>query len=102
MVAASRSSLLVWRAYAFLAPGGDPYDPGKPLVRQLGQLFGHRSALQYFVHRATTAGRNASLDDILTDKGLDHVEWIHSAKTRAAEALFIERLLKHARELLPR
>jgi hypothetical protein len=102
IVAASRASLLVWRAYAFLAPGGGPYDPTKPVARQLGQHFGHRSALQYFVHLAAGAGRNASLDDILTDKGLDHLEWIHSAKTRAAEALFIERLLKRARELLPR
>ena len=37
IVAASRGSLLVWRAYAFLAPGGDPYDPNKPLAHQLGQ-----------------------------------------------------------------
>lgn len=100
--AASRASLLVWRAYTFLAPGGDPYDPDKPLARQLGQHFGHRSGLGYFVHQAKIAGRNASLDDILMNRGLDHLEWIHSAKTRAAEALFIERLLKRARELLPR
>jgi len=99
--AASRGSLLVWRAYTFLAPGGNAYDPGKPLTAQLGQHFGHRTALQYFVHVAGRAGRDATLDDILTDRGLDHLEWIHSAKTRAAEALFVERLLKRARELLP-
>jgi hypothetical protein len=43
----------------------------------------------------------SSLDDIVTDHTLDHLEWVRSAKTRAAETLFLERLLKRARELLP-
>lgn len=101
LAGASRASLLVWRAYAFLAPGGIPYDPAKPLGHQLGQHFGSRSALGYYGHLAKGEGRDASLDDVLTDRGLDRLEWIHSAKTRAAETLFVERLLKAARDLLP-
>lgn len=87
--------------YAFLAPGGARYDPKRPLRDQLGQHFGHRSALGYYAHMAQREDRLPSLDDILTDRSLTHLEWFHSAKTRAAETLFLERLLKRARELLP-
>ena len=63
--------------------------------------FGHRSALSLYAHHARQQGRKPSLDDIVTDRTLlVSLEWFHSAKTRAAEALFMERLLKRARELL--
>lgn len=101
LAAASRASLLVWQAYSFLAPGGTPYDPGKPLGHQLGQHFGSRSAIGYYGHLAKTEGRRVSLDDVLTNRGLDRLEWLRSAKTRAAETLFVERLLTSARDLLP-
>lgn len=99
---ASRLALLVWQAYAFLSPGGNPYDPKVRLRAQLGQHFGHGSALGFYADKAKTEKRAPSLDDILTDHSLDHLEWLRSAKTRAAETLFLERLLKRARELLPR
>ena len=64
--------------------------------------FGHRSALSLYAHNARQQGRKPSLEDIVADRTLlVHLEWFHSAKTRAAEALFMERLLKSARELLP-
>jgi len=103
VASASRKALLVWQAYAFLAPGGGPYDPKKPLREQLGMKFGHRSALSLYAYNARQQGRKPSLDDIVTARTLlVHPEWFHSAKTRAAEALFMERLLKSARELLPK
>jgi len=40
------------------------------------------------------------LDQIIKDSNLNLVEWVRIAKARAAEALFLERLLKTARELL--
>jgi hypothetical protein len=89
---ASRLALIVWQAYAFLAPGGVRYTPACPLRDQLGQRFGHRSALGFYAHRARAAGRPPSLDDILSDHSLDHLEWLRSAKTRSAEAVFMERL----------
>jgi hypothetical protein len=95
--------LLVWQAYTFLSPGGNPYDPRKKLREQIGQKFGHRSALGLYAHKAREGGRKPNLDDILTDKTLlVHLEWFHSAKTRAAETLFLELLLKRARQLLPK
>jgi hypothetical protein len=100
LAGASRLALLVWMAYAFLAPGGAPYDGKKSLREQLGQTFGHRSALGLYADRARQVGKAPSLDDILTDSSLDHLEWLHSAKTRAAETLFLEQLLKRARQLL--
>ncbi len=101
LASASRKALLVWQAYAFLAPGGAPYDPKKPLREQIGMKFGHRSALSLYAYSARKEGRKPSLEDIVTDRTLlVHLEWFHSAKTRAAEALFMERLLKRARELL--
>jgi hypothetical protein len=101
LAGASRGALLVWQAYAFLAPGGRAYDPTKKLAEQLGQRFGHRSALGFFAWKARAAGRKPSLDDVLTDRSLEHLVWLQSAKTRAAETLFLERLLKRARQLLP-
>jgi hypothetical protein len=102
LAGASRKALLVWQAFAFLAPGGGPYDPKKTLREQLGMKFGHRSALSLYAYQAREEGRKPSLEDIVTDRTLlAHLEWLHSAKTRAAEALFMEQLLKRARELLP-
>lgn len=100
LTGASRQSLLVWQAYAFLASGGTRYTPDRPLGEQLGQKFGHRSALGYYAYRARREGRPPSLNDILTDRALERVEWVRSAKTRAAETLFLERLLKKARDVL--
>lgn len=101
LTSASRGALLVWQAYAFLSPGGQAYDPKKKLRDQLGQKFGHRSALGFVAWKARDAGRKPSLDQIITDHSLDHLVWLQSAKTRAAETLFLERLLKRARQLLP-
>lgn len=100
MASASRLALLVWQAYAFLAPGGDRYDAKRPLRDQLGQRFGHRSALGYYATKAQHEGRPPSLDDIVVDHALDHLEWLRSAKTRAAETLFLEQIVKRVRQLL--
>jgi hypothetical protein len=64
----SRLALLVWQAYAFLAPGGR-YHPKKTLRDQLGQSFGQGAALGYYAHKAGEEKRAPSLDDILTDHG---------------------------------
>jgi hypothetical protein len=101
LAGASRGALLVWQAYVFLAPGGRHYDPKKKLADQLGQAFGHRSALGFFGWKARDAGRKPSLNEVITERSLDHLVWLQSAKTRTAETLFLERLLKRARQLLP-
>jgi hypothetical protein len=101
LASASRIALIAWQAYSFLAPGGTPFDSKQTLRSQQGQKFGHRSALAYFAHRAALAGTKPSLDEILKDPAINHTEWVHSAKTRTAETLFLERLLKRTRELLP-
>jgi hypothetical protein len=98
---ASRAALLTWKAYSFLAPGGASYDPGKTVAAQSGQPFGCRSALMFLAHRATSRGAQLDLNEILTVPDLNHVEWVRSSKVRAAEALFLERLLTVTRELLP-
>jgi len=67
-------AVLVWRAYAFLAPGGAPYEPLRPLSTQLGQHFGNGSALGYFASKARDEGRPPSLDDVLSSHDLDHLE----------------------------
>jgi hypothetical protein len=41
------------------------------------------------------------LDQIIKDTNLNVVDLVRIAKARAAEALFLERFLKTARELLP-
>jgi hypothetical protein len=102
MASSSRLALLVRQAYAFLAPGGNPDDSKKQLRSQIGQHFGHASALGYYAHNAREAKRTPSLDDILTDHSLDSLEWLHSAKTRAAEALFLEKVWRRACQLLPK
>lgn len=98
---ASRSAVLVWQVFAFLRPGGKPYQPKVPTKAQLDTYFGHRTALQLYAHTAKAAGRRPSVDDVLSDHSLDRLENFRSAKTRAAETLFLERLLKRVRELSP-
>ena len=89
-------------AFAFLAPGGTPFNGEKPLSSQQGQHFGSRSALGYIAYRARLAGIDPELDQIVKDQAINHTEWVQSAKTRAAETIFVEALLKRARGLLPR
>ena len=98
---ASRIGLLVWQAYAFLAPGGGKFDPTKKLSAQLGQQFGTRTALGYVAQIAQDSKVQPDLNLIYSDAALNHSEWVRSSKTRAAETLFLERLLKQAREVLP-
>ena len=98
---ASRPALLTWKAYSFLAPGGAPYDPAKTVAAQSGQPFGCRSALMFLANRAGPGKVPVDLNGILTVPDLNHVEWVRSSKVRAAEALFLERLLTVTRELLP-
>jgi hypothetical protein len=95
----SRPALLVWKAYSFLAPGGAQYDPKKSIAAQSGQGFGSGSAVQALAH--LVGSDSLDLDAILRVPELNSVEWVRSAKIRAAEALFLERLLTVARELLP-
>jgi hypothetical protein len=95
---ASRSTMLVWQALAFLAPGGREFDPKQPLSSQLGQHFGQRSVLEYIAHVARASGRRSDLGLVITDSALNHLAWVRSAKIRAAETLFLECLLRKARE----
>jgi hypothetical protein len=97
----SRAGILVWQAYTFLAPGGSKFDPSQPVRHQLGQHFGIRSALGYIVHLADEDEGAPDLDRVYTDSALNPAAWIRSAKTRAAETLFLESLLKQARLMLP-
>ena len=89
----SRAARLVWQAYAFLAPGGRRYDNALPVRVQLGRGFGVQTALGYLLARARVETRPLDLDRVVTDPALNGTEWIRSAKTRVAEALFLERLL---------
>lgn len=100
---ASRHALCVWKAYAFLAPGGRAYDPKRTVAAQSGQPFGSATAVQYLVHQAknTQATAGEILDAVTTDLALNHVEWVRIAKVRVAEAFFMERLLAASAELLP-
>ena len=58
----SRAALIVWQAYAFLAPGGTPFNGNKTLSSQQGQHFGSRSVLGYIAYRARLAGIDPELD----------------------------------------
>ena len=94
----SRASRLMWQAYAFLAPGGRRYERALPLRLQLGRGFGVQTALGYLLAVARDEGRPLDLDRVLTDPVLNGTEWVRSAKTRVAEALFLERLLAAVRD----
>jgi len=89
----SRAARLVWQAYAFLAPGGRRYDAALPIRGQLGRGFGVQTALGYLLAGARAEMRPLDLDRLVTDPALNGTEWIRSAKTRVAEALFLEQLL---------
>jgi hypothetical protein len=93
---ASRVARLVWKAYAFLAPGGRPYDQSRSFNEQLGQRFGCRTCLTYVAQ----SGRALSLDEIITRPELNRSEWVRSAKTRVTEALFLERAWQTTREIM--
>jgi len=89
----SRAARLAWQAYAFLAPGGRRFERASPMRIQLGRGFGVQTALAYLLAMAREEGRPLDLDRVLTDPALNGTEWVRSAKTRVAEALFLERLL---------
>jgi len=94
----SRAARLIWQAYAFLAPGGRQYEPARPLRLQLGRGFGVQTALGYLLAAARAEGRPVDLERVMTDPALNGTEWVRSAKTRVAEALFLERLFAEVRE----
>jgi hypothetical protein len=98
---ASRIAILVWQAYTFLAPGGRRFEPGKGVAEQLGQSFGIRSALGFVAHHTKESGSPADLNLVVNEDKLNRSAWVRSAKTRTAETLFLERLLKQARLMLP-
>ena len=95
-----RVALMVWRAYAFLAPGGSDFDTKLGLAQQLGQGFGVHKALGYLRHTATP-GDGKQLDRIVSDSGLNQSEWIRIAKVRVAEALYVEYVLQNLRGVSP-
>jgi hypothetical protein len=99
---ATRPAVLVWKALSFLAPGGEPYDDKKTIAAQSGKKFGHRTALEYLSEKA--ARRDSGplrLDEITTDNERSHVECVRSARIRAAETIYLERLLTVVREIRP-
>jgi hypothetical protein len=98
---ASRVGRLCWQALAFLAPGGNEFDPKRALREQAQQHFGIQAALQYLVHRARVANSKGAvdLDQIFMDSELNVSAWIRSCKIRVVETLFLERLLTTVREL---
>ncbi len=102
LVQMSRVARLVWRAYAFLLPGGADYRPRSSVAAQSGQHFGCRTALLFLAHRGgeSSSGR-IDLNGILDIPDFTHVEAIRSARVRAAETLYLERMLTVTRELLP-
>ncbi len=98
---ASRVAIMIWQAYTFLAPGGRSFEPAKDVAAQLGQSFGVRSALGFVADHAKKSGDKADLNLVVNEDKLNRSAWVRSAKTRTAEALFLERLLKQARLMLP-
>lgn len=97
-----RSALMVWKEYAFLAPGGRTYDPKKTVAAQSGQPFGCITALEFLKHQASDAVASPfrQLEQVCEFPELNNVEWIRIAKARTAEALFLERLWVSSSELL--
>ncbi|HET6282978.1 MAG TPA: hypothetical protein VFH73_18600 [Polyangia bacterium] len=98
---ASRVAILSWQSYTFLAHGGRRFDSEKDVAEQLGQGFGVRSALGFVAHQAKKSGDKADLNLVVNEDRLNRSAWVRSAKTRTAETLFLERLLKQARLMLP-
>jgi hypothetical protein len=95
---ASRVSLMGWRSYSFLAPGGRPFNPTFSIGDQSGQSFGCRTTFGYIRHKASEGSHPGAVDleQVIKDSQLNVVEWVRIAKARTAEALFLERLLKTA------
>ncbi|MDX2022277.1 MAG: hypothetical protein SF187_18725 [Deltaproteobacteria bacterium] len=97
-----RSALMVWKEYAFLAPGGRAYDPKKTVAAQSGQPFGCVTALEFLKHQSSDVAASPArqLEQLCEFPELNNVEWIRIAKARTAEALFLERLWVSSSELL--
>ncbi len=98
----SRIGALVWQAYAFLAPGGNAFDPKQSVRSQMHQGFGITTALGYIAHvsRADGPGAIVDLDRVFSDEILNHSAWIQSAKVRSVETLFLERLFAAVSQLM--
>ncbi len=92
--ALGKDAKTVWQAYAFVAPGGTPFDPKQGPHH--GQHFGVNSAFGYLRHLASEAGVPFDLNAILTTPSLHHTDYIKIAKARAMEAAFFEQLLEQA------
>jgi hypothetical protein len=93
----TRVGTMVWQALCFLAPGGTHFRAGESLALQIGQRFGAQSILEYLMSTATAGG--IDLDRVFKDPQLNQSAWIKSAKIRAAECMFLERLLSTVRDL---
>ncbi|HLS29294.1 MAG TPA: RHS repeat-associated core domain-containing protein, partial [Flavobacteriaceae bacterium] len=89
----SEEAKLVWQAHAFIVPGGKEYEEGANY-----KSWGATTTLQYLGAKAKKEGAEVDLNEILTDERLGRLVRIKSAKTRAAEALFLEELFKIAEE----
>lgn len=100
VAACSRAALLVWKALSFLAPGGQEYQPRKSVAAQSGQTFGSKTALEYLARVFSSKGSaRFDLGAILTERELNDVESVRSAKIRAAEALFLDHHLFLVRQI---
>ncbi len=80
----SLDARITWMAFAFLRPGGKKFGDAK------GQSFGAKALVGYLLNKATTEGRAIDLNEILTDQFLHKFGAIRNAKSRAAEAAFLE------------
>jgi hypothetical protein len=98
----SRIGVIVWQAYAFLAHGGNVFDPKRSLHSQIGQHFGMKTALGYIIHaaRAKNPAAIVDLNQVFLDPHLNHSAWVQSAKVRAVETLFLERLFAAVSQLV--
>jgi hypothetical protein len=98
----SRIGEIVWQGYAFLAHGGNVFDPKKPLRSQISQHFGMKTALGYIIHAARSKDPAAAVDlnQVFLDAELNHSAWVQSAKVRAVETLFLERLFAAVSQLV--
>jgi hypothetical protein len=99
--ACGRVASMIWKTYAFLAPGGPEFDRTKTVEMQKGQKFGCFTALTYFSLAPPSAALGVDyLNAILTSKHINAVEWVRIAKARVAEALYLEHLIREARAVL--
>jgi hypothetical protein len=95
-----RVATLIWKAYAFLAPGGLEFSSNQSFDSQLGQRFGCFTALTYLSKSPSSDPAARHFDRIISEAQLNRVEWVRIAKVRVAEALYLERLLITARTFL--